>query len=564
MLASLALAMAFSTAKPQMWVYLATNLLVDQNVERDIALLKRAKAAGYTGFLVTDSKFTRWEQLPQRYKDNAKRFRDAARAEGVAFVACVAPIGYSNDLLAGDPDLAEGLPVKEALFSVSAAGTLVPDADNAGIKNGGFENETILGSTGWSWIDGAGVSTFLDQETVAEGKNSLRMEDPAKGSPESGNCRVSQVLHVKPFQYYHARFKVKTKELDNPANAEVKAIGKSGQSLSYRLLPIKRTMDWTSFDITFNTLDNTELNFYLGVWGGKNGTIWWDDVVIEPGGFVNLVRRPGAPLRLTSLEGGVTYVEGKDVEPISDPKTGRAQWPGDYDFWHQPPSVKILDGGKLRPGAKVKADYFHTSLIYDGQAMACMGEPKTRQLLLDQIKQVHKYLQPDGYMLSHDEIRMTGWDESCSATKKSPSELLAQNVADCISMVHTEDPGKPVYAWSDMFDPEHNAAKDGFYYLVKGQGPWYGAWKGLGKDVTVFNWNSDPGKRAKSLDFFAAGGNKQILAGYYDGPVESITGWMKDAGKVQGVQGVMYTTWGNNYADLEKFAQQVFAASSRG
>ncbi len=85
-----------------------------------------------------------------------------------------------------------------------------------------------------------------------------------------------------------------------------------------------------------------------------------------------------------------------------------------------------------------------------------------------------------------------------------------------------------------MFDPSHNALQTGRYYLVKGDGPWYGSWKGLDKDVVIVNWNSNPAKRAASLRHFASLGVRQILAGYYDGPVDVdcrlAAGWQAGAG----------------------------------
>ena len=42
------------------------------------------------------------------------------------------------------------------------------------------------------------------------------------------------------------------------------------------------------------------MNLYLGIWGGRRGKIWWDDVRLGPGGLVNIVRRDSAPLRATS------------------------------------------------------------------------------------------------------------------------------------------------------------------------------------------------------------------------------------------------------------------------
>jgi hypothetical protein len=109
-----------------------------------------------------------------------------------------------------------------------------------------------------------------------------------------------------------------------------------------------------------------------------------------------------------------------------------------------------------------------------------------------------------------------------------------------------------------MFDPTHNAQKSGYYYLVKGKGPWYGSWEKLPSDVIVANWNSNPDIRNESLKHFAERGNPQILAGYYDAePIDAIQSWMRDAASHEGFSGVMYTTWENRYDRLEAFADAV-------
>ena len=195
--------------------------------------------------------------------------------------------------------------------------------------------------------------------------------------------------------------------------------------------------------------------------------------------------------------------------------------------------------------------------------MCCMAEPKVYDILRWQIGEVHKNLAPDGYFLQHDEIRVQGWDESCQKTHGTPGQLLAENVKKCVAMVRSEDPGKPIYVWSDMFDPFHNAPKTGRYYLVKGDGPWYGSWRGLDKDVVIVNWNSQPDKRVDSLQHFAALGppadSGRILrrAGGRD---RRLAGGRRP---VQGVVGVMYTTWQQKYGDLEAFAAELKETLSR-
>ena len=77
------------------------------------------------------------------------------------------------------------------------------------------------------------------------------------------------------------------------------------------------------------------------------------------------------------------------------------------------------------------------------------------------------------------------------------------------------------------------------------------------KDVVIVNWHSQRDQRVGSLRHFAAPGWRRILAGYYDGPVAAVDGWLADAVPVRGVVGVMYTTWRQRYGDLEAFAARM-------
>lgn len=174
------------------WIYLATNLLVDKNVGEGISLLQRAVKVGYNGVVLTDSKFLRWDQLPERYLTNVRRVRQACRDLKLACIACVCPSGYSNDLLSRDPNLAEGLPVRDAPFVVHD-GKLIPD-DDVRIVNGGFEQSKKNAPAGWSFVDQPGKISFIDGDVKSEGRSSLRMEDIGLHDPQHGNGRACQKI----------------------------------------------------------------------------------------------------------------------------------------------------------------------------------------------------------------------------------------------------------------------------------------------------------------------------------------------------------------------------------
>jgi hypothetical protein len=273
-----------------------------------------------------------------------------------------------------------------------------------------------------------------------------------------------------------------------------------------------------------------------------------DDMQLEETAFVNLVRRPGCPLAVHDEQGNV-YDEGKDFAELRDPKMGMVPYAGTFDVWHQPPMLKLLPGSRITDGQKLLVDSFHTVTIYDGQVTCCLAEPKVFAVLEDQVRRVEKLFSPKTYFMSHDEIRVANWCDACRKDGRTAGELLAENVHRCAAIIRGVNKDAELCVWSDMFDPSHNAHAN--FYLVNGD--LAGSWKGLPRGMTIINWNHD--KAAKSLPFFAEQGQRQVLSGFYDGDPKSIAGWLKMADGVSGVDGVMYTTWRNDFSKLESFAK---------
>jgi hypothetical protein len=115
-----------------------------------------------------------------------------------------------------------------------------------------------------------------------------------------------------------------------------------------------------------------------------------------------------------------------------------------------------------------------------------LSEPAIWPLLKRHMAFVHRVVKPDGYILSHDEIRHAGWDDSCRRAARKPVEVLTDNIRRCAALVRQEDPGKPLRIWGDMVDPNMNAQKTGYYYFVNGgEGPWYGSWEALDRDIGI-------------------------------------------------------------------------------
>jgi len=509
----------------ELWLYCSKNLWVDENVEQLETLFARAGKAGYTHVMLADSKFAKLGDMDARYFKNVERVKKAAAANRLEIVPAVFPIGYSNDILWHDPNLIEALPVKDVEMIVKKGVAEIVAPEKPFLKGGDFEDLKR-----WDWKD----------ETVQAEAGAAVIRD-AKKMP----ARIVQKLTLKPFHRYHLTVRIKTQDFKGAAEIKVLA---DNRSLQENHLGVVATQDWTVHDVVFDSVNHTNANLYLGSWDARAGELWFDDARLEEAMFVNLVRRPGAPLTVSDAQNHF-LMEGTDFQPLSDPKMGRKMWPGSYDIFHEAPKLKLAS--HVPEGSKLKVSCYHGVTVHDDQAMICPSEPKTMDLLRDQAKRMHAAWGAKGYFMSHDEIRVLNWCDACQRRNLTAGQILADNVKACANILRGVNPGGRIYVWSDMFDPNHNAHDD--YYLVRGTIA--GSWEGLDKDVTIIPWNFE--KRAQSLKFFAERGHHQVIAGYYDAKPNQIKDWLAAAQGLPNVDGVMYTTWANRYGDLEAFANAI-------
>lgn len=518
------------------WVYAPVNFLVPAEVDRLEKLMREAKSLEYTHFLITDSKFCRLHELDKKYFAHIERVKGLARELDLKLVPAVFPVGYSNNLLSQNVNLAEGLPVREALFEVrDSEARLVPDPS---VSLPSFSERK-------EW-------RFIDEPLKPDG-NGLRVTEP-----NGENCRAMKTLAVSPFRHYHISVRVKTENFRGQPQITVLE-PETGRRLTHTNLKISRTQDWSVQHITFNSLSNSSVNVYMGAWGPTGGSMWLEDPVIEECGLLNVLRRPGAPLKVTTDEDRTRELqEGVDYDVVRDELLGNVPYSGEYEVWHESPPIRMK--GDWPNGTRLRVSWYHPHVIYDGQVCACVTEPEFVRLLQEHAAGVEKIFPGTDRMMSHDEWRVMGWDESFQRAKKTPGEIAAENVRLCTKILRDQRADCRIFVWNDMFDPHHNAVDN--YYLVNGD--LSGSWNGLDNGVVIMNWNF--GVRAESLKFFAERGHKQVLAGFYDADAEQIGKWLDTVRKnnVPNVLGVMYTTWQQDYSQLKEFSEVVdrFEASS--
>jgi hypothetical protein len=514
------------------------------------AIVDQAAAAGYTGLEWWDTSLgvINLPGWPQQNVGYLKQFIAYATSKGLRIMPSVFPYGYSNDVLRRNPNWAEGQRITGAQFQVNAAGNALNFRNSfPGFQNPGFES----GATGWFSYGDAGLS--IDTSTAHTGLASAVISN----APQ--NSRLYQQFDVQPWRQYHFRVWVKSRNLNNrPSLYIFDSTDLNSQRLN-ETVPVSPTQDWTAYDWTINSGASSKLGILMGIWGGASGQVWFDDILLEETALVYVLRRPGTPLRVYNpANPTVVYNENTDYNYISEPKFA-TNATFDNDNWHTPVTPTLPAGTTLKPGQTVAMDFYAVQPIYNAQVGMCLTEPALLQNIYDSTNALIGIMPPASpYLLGYDEMRHMNSCALCKSKNMTPGQLLAWNMGQTVNFFRNASALSPLYVWSDMFDPFHNAHND--YYLAEGDIS--GSWQGLPPNMTVMNWNL--GNLAASLKFFAGVTAqqttpfRQIVAGFYDPPgndgAAAASTIFQQAAGIPGIAGVMYTTWADNYTQLGAFA----------
>jgi hypothetical protein len=489
---------------PKRWVYVGTGLATDNDLVKIREIIETAAAHGLNG-IVLSAGLDQIDRQPPAYLERLKQMKQIADRFGVEIIPSGFGTGYGGALLAHDKNLAEGLPVKGALYVVGSG---------AGSGQAVFQAETepvVIASSGPAPV-----------------------------------ARFEKLLDVKPHRCYRVKVKVRGEGVAPGATLEFRAdtLDKK-RNWCWFERPIVSGREWHEYTTAFNSAASDKLNFNIAIEDGLAGKLELEDLRIEEVGLVNVVRREGTPLQVRGEKSGTVYKEGRDYAPVADPNLN-------FQFDHASPAITLSAGTRIKKGERLRVDYYHGMTIYKDQTPACMSEPKTLEIWSKQFPLIQKYLAPKTYLLSLDEERMGGTCEACRRRHMTMAAMMGDSATRLFDMARAASPGAEVFIWSDMFDPNHNAVAN--YYLVDGD--YSGSWKYLPKDIQIACWNYDT--REKSLPFFSGLGYKTLAAAYYDADdLTNPQGWLDSLDKTPGAVGIMYTTWENKYKLLPGFGDMV-------
>lgn len=533
---------------PYRWVYVSRSLHGDSDVADIKSIVKTASEHGLNG-MVLAAGLDRLGLQPPDYFIRLEQVKRICKQRNVEIIPIVFSVGYGGSVLAHDRNLAAGIPVKDALFIVeNRKAHLVADS-LVKIVNGGFEEYAGNRLRGYRFHDRPGEVSFIDKDVFKSGEASLRFEN--FGRYEHGHARVMQEVKVQPHRCYKLTCWVKTDSLQPESSFRISVLSSEGRNLAPWDPRVPSTTDWRQIVMGFNSLDYDRVRLYVGVWGGRTGRFWVDELKVEEVGLLNVLRRPGTPVTVRSEKTDVTYKEGRDYAAKQDPRLN-------FRFDHEPAVIEILPGSRIKNGQRLCVSYYHGMAINRGQVTACMSEPRVYEIWRKQTRLIHKHLASSKYLLSMDEIRAGGACQACKKRRMTMGQILGDCITKQVRIIRNVNPDAEVLIWSDMLDPNHNAHNN--YYLVDGD--FTDSWNYIPKDLVIVCWYYR--KRNESLKFFSSLDFRTLAGAYYDGDtLDNPRGWLEVLEQTPKACGIMYTTWRNKYELLVPFGDLVTGQRNR-
>ncbi len=546
MAAALGAAAIAGGADGNLWVHLANRGLgSDEELLFTSNVIVHAARAGMKEVVWSGGLDNYWMWSNER-KARFLKAKQIAAENGIGIVPMIWSTGYAT-MCGVDGGLIESVFMPNMPY-VAKGGKLVPDKGNGQLlANGGFERLAKSPNRFEAWsAEKPGLISFVDTETFRSGKSSIRME-PGPGKDQYDHARLSQHVALKPGRLYRASAWFKVSGL-NTASGHLrlqvyldkteKGPGMNGGKTAY---DVKEEDGWKEVAFEFATGESAGARIWCGTWGAKEGKFWVDDVSVEEIGLKAIAQREDSPRTIRSAATGKAYEFGKDwLNPASKWSSKGIEFP-------------LPKGSAIKEGEKVLLDtYIPGRSGPKMQISSCMSDPKLYELFRKSAETLEELLHPNKWFLSLDEVRNGGTCPLCEARKTDMAHILGECVLKQHEIIRSVHPGAEIYAWSDMFDPFHNA-KD---KVCGCKGTFVGIWDLIPHDVIMVLWHG--GVLDKTVPFFTERGFRVMGSVCCDSKkLDMVEKWKTAVNSAPGSKGFMYTTWRRDFDQLDEFARRI-------
>jgi len=253
---------------PNRWVFITSGLQTAKDVE-DIREIARVGSEHGLNGMVLSVGLDRMDLQTAAYFGRLEQVKQIAEQYSLEVIPQIFSAGYGGSIIAYNRNLAEGLPVKDALFVVrNGVAWLEPDPAPK-IINGGFEDYSGNQARGYSFHDRPGEVSFIDKENFHSGAVSLGFRNFENF--QYGHARVMQEVPVRPFRCYRVTVWVKTQGLKG--DLKIQILSTTGRAMAPLSFSAPATSDWRKLTAGVNTSGEEKIRLdepirpVAGLWG---------------------------------------------------------------------------------------------------------------------------------------------------------------------------------------------------------------------------------------------------------------------------------------------------------
>lgn len=396
----------------------------------------------------------------------------------------------------------EGVPIRNEAMTVGAT-YLTTNSYGINVANGGFESWSANVPSSWTMYPASSYATISRDNTQRHsGSSSLRWANLDPGYDLDRT--VHQRLYLGRHRLFNLKLWVKTQNFSGKLRLLVLGDEPVNNHFENRRISLTPTANWTQIEMDFSIFNEDTVSLWIGPDVYSSGTLWIDDIVVEPWGLRNMLRRDDTPLEVYKQPGNILMREGVDysVADLNSPPT---------DDYIVLPRISRIAGGQLTQGNSVTVNYYTAIIFQDGRETVCFSKLEPLEYYQRQIAVLDSALAPDGFKIHINEVTLAGYDPLCLSRGLSPGQLCGWHCNELAEIINARRPDAPIRIYGDAFDIW---VDDNRCHPVE-TSPWtVGALQQLMPEIEIMAMSDYSTNLDSSFAYFNANGHSAVMAYY--------------------------------------------------
>ncbi len=428
-----------------------------------------------------------------------------------------------------DPSWQEGVPQNMTPMRVGAGGfTPITSGFGSGVLNPGFESWTSGRPDNWTTYDAPRWAYISRDPSIRHsGTASVRWTSGGPGTPNSLELRQNRYFGAQ--RWILMKFWYKTQNFTGQLRFNVYGPPPVATGCDFNAyLFSNNTTDWTLVEHRFSTYNIDSVLFMIGPDIAQAGSLWIDDLSLEPAEPMDLLRRQETTLTVLKRPTNEVMLENHDYRVVETSGTTHLNYV-------DRPRFERLDGGRLAIGDSVFVNWYCAVPYQFGRQTPCWSLNDNIVDYQMRVRNLDSLFRPDAFKIHINEVSYANYDPLCTARNLTCGELVGSYCRQLYEAIQARRPGAKVRIYGDPVDVWVNGPRA----MPISQTPWtVGVLQELHPSMEIMAMKSYSLNLDSSFAYFQANGFPSLMAadgGGFDRLLEGAVAARRWPGTCQGM-----------------------------